>query len=371
MNNKALTLAINYPEETGFTKTDISIHNEKCDLASRYLSEENNIKRLFVTDSTIANLESVKSFLSEIDSNKTENDFYIILGAGEKYKTIENVLAIVQKALENNFNRNSLFIGIGGGVICDMTAFAASIFKRGIKVDFVPTTLLADVDASLGGKTGCDFCSYKNMIGTFWPAGNITIYPEFIKSLPENEFFSGLAESIKTAALFSKDLTQFIIENKDKIIARDSDVMTKIIEECAKQKAHTVEIDFREKNIRAFLNLGHTFGHALESVAGLGTVTHGEAVAWGMERANVLGEMLGITSKETHEKIKLILESFGYDTKPLPDALEGVENAKNKLLNAMHKDKKNNSSVIKIIYLKEIASPVVLDTNDSDILKVF
>ena len=250
MNNRTQTLSINYPKETGFTKTDIYIQNDECDLVSKYLTEENNIKRLFVTDSTIAKLESVKAFLSKIDSNKNENDFYIVLSAGEKYKTIENVLAIVQKALENNFNRNSLFIGIGGGVICDMTAFAASIFKRGIKVDFVPSTLLADVDASLGGKTGCDFCSYKNMIGTFWPAENITIYPEFIKSLPEKEFLSGLAESIKTAALFSKDLTQFIIENKDKIIARDLTVMTKIIEECAKQKARTVENDFREKKYK-------------------------------------------------------------------------------------------------------------------------
>ncbi|MEE0353611.1 MAG: 3-dehydroquinate synthase, partial [Treponema sp.] len=178
-----------FPENSGFDKTDILFYSGKSDLCRLYLSAENKRNRLFVTDTNIAPLcaDFISHFTDENANNikapsvfKKENDILCIIGAGEKFKTIENVLEIVRAALNSNFNRNCLFVAIGGGVLSDMTGFAASMFKRGVDVEFVPTTLLSDVDASIGGKTGCDFDSYKNMIGAFYPAKKIHIWSSFI-----------------------------------------------------------------------------------------------------------------------------------------------------------------------------------------------
>ena len=258
-------------------------------------------QRLFVTDTSIASLPSMKPFISRFTDDgsrpsktRVGNDILLTVGAGESFKTLETVIEMVEAALEGNFNRNCTFMAIGGGVICDMTAFAASMFKRGVSVRFVPTTLLAMVDAAIGGKSGCDFKGYKNMIGSFWPASTLDVWPEFILSLPEKEFVSGLGEAIKTALLFSPEMWKMFTENADRILRRDMNVLHRIIIECVKAKAAIVEEDFREHGRRAFLNLGHTFGHALESVAGLGTITHGEAVVWGIGRALDLSVRLGL-----------------------------------------------------------------------------
>lgn len=234
-----------FPDNSGFDKTDILFYSGKNDLCSLYLSAENKRNRLFVTDTNIAPLctDFISHFTDENADNikapsifKKGNDTLCILGAGEKYKTIENVLEIVRAALNSNFNRNCLFVAIGGGVLSDMTGFAASMFKRGVDVEFVPTTLLSDVDASIGGKTGCDFDSYKNMIGAFYPAKKIHIWNSFIQSLPQNEFISGLGEVVKTAFLFSPELTEILKTQKEKVMSRNEEVLQKIITICARQK---------------------------------------------------------------------------------------------------------------------------------------
>ena len=344
---------LKFPETSGFTSSTINVISGTPDLSEIYTKE--NIasqQTLFVTDTNIAALDCVKEFLASIESSGGQ---LLVLGSGEKYKTIDSVLEIVKKALNADFNRNSRFVGIGGGVICDMTAFAASIFKRGVAVEFVPTTLLADVDASIGGKTGCDFESYKNMIGSFYPASVLNIWPEFIQSLPEKEFSSGLAEAVKKS---------------EKVLKRDKETLEEIIFTCAHAKCSVVEKDPKEKGIRAFLNLGHTFGHALESVAGLGDVTHGEGVAWGTARASSLSLKLGLCSKECDQKIKKILSLYGYDINPMPVALKNDADAKEKLLKAMHKDKKNNSSVVRLILIKNHQEIEIREVSDNDILEV-
>lgn len=368
-----------FPDNSGFDKTDILFYSGKNDLCSLYLSAENKRNRLFVTDTNIAPLctDFISHFTDENADNikapsifKKGNDTLCILGAGEKYKTIENVLEIVRAALNSNFNRNCLFVAIGGGVLSDMTGFAASMFKRGVDVEFVPTTLLSDVDASIGGKTGCDFDSYKNMIGAFYPAKKIHIWSSFIQSLPQNEFISGLGEVVKTAFLFSPELTKILKTQKEKVMSRNEEVLQKIITICAKAKAKTVHEDFKEKGIRAYLNYGHTFGHALETVAGLGKISHGEAVAWGIGRALGLSLDKNLCAAEFANECKSILFDYGFCTDPLPQIIKDIPNATLALVSAMHKDKKNSGSCVKVILQKTGQSTFITEVQDNEILEV-
>ena len=372
--NASETYDLVFPETSGFDKSKIFFYRDRTDLKDFFYNNDFNIDRqrhIFVTDRTIADLNMLKPFVSLF--NKTgdcvytyQNDILVILGAGEKYKTIDNILLIIKAALDANFTRNCIFTAIGGGVICDMTGFAASMFKRGVDVEFVPTTLLAMVDASIGGKTGCDFDGYKNMIGSFYPAKRIYFFVPFIMTLSEREYKSGLAEAIKTAFLFNKDLCLIFENSRQKILNRDIDTLYIIIKECVKAKANVVHKDFREKGERAYLNLGHTFGHALESTAGLGDITHGEGVAWGMSRAACLSYKKGFCSKEYMDKVIDLLSDYGYDVSPVPSCLENNKKNINLLLTAMHKDKKNQSSSLSRFTLqKDFCSTFMTEIEDS------
>ncbi len=365
-----------YPENSGFGSSEIHFHSGSPDLGGLF-SAASDHPRLFVSDTTIASLPSLKDFVgsfapekndSENDTRIRGNDVLLILGSGERFKTLESVMRIVETALVHNFNRNCEFVGIGGGVICDMTAFAASIYKRGVDVSFVPTTLLAMVDASVGGKSGCDFRGFKNMIGSFWPAKTLHVWSDFVLSLPEKEFISGLGEAIKTALLFSPEMWRTTAENSEKVLARDSALLQNIIEECVKAKAQVVEEDFRERGKRSFLNLGHTFGHALESVAGLGTITHGEAVVWGIGRSLDLAANLSLCKKDYADETKKVLAMYGYDMSPSPKILSDFKgDACHALIEAMKKDKKNQSSAIRVVMQKGLCDTVVQDVSDKEI----
>lgn len=374
------TLELKFPSGSGFDSSHILFYSGAPDLGALFSCKEGTRSRLFVTDETVAALEPCRAFFRRFTGGEAAQNFpaayrngtdtLCILGAGESYKSMESVLAIAKAALDSNFNRNCLFVSVGGGVLCDMTGFAASLFKRGVDVEFVPTTLLADVDAAIGGKTGCDFESYKNMIGAFYPAKKIHIWSSFVLSLPETEFISGLGEVIKTALLFSAELTDILQKNRDGILKRNPEILEKMIFICAQAKAHTVHEDFREHGIRAFLNYGHTFGHALESAAGLGTVTHGEAVVWGIARALDLSCRLHLCSSEFAAECKQLMALYGYDIQPVPQALKGTEGAQQKLLEAMHKDKKNSGSLIKVILQSGAQKTEIREVSDSEIAGV-
>lgn len=324
-------------------------------------------RRFFVTDATVASLPCMLPFIAKFEDDKCGNDCLIILGSGEPYKTIDSVLRIVTGAIEADFSRKDLFVGIGGGVICDITAFAASIFKRGANVEFVPTTLLAMVDASIGGKTGCDFANYKNMIGAFYPARQLYYWPEFLQSLPENQFNSGLAEAFKTAILFDKELFDIFENSSEKIHNRDSATLDTIIRKCVAAKAKIVEEDFTEKGIRCYLNLGHTYGHAFETLAGLGVVTHGQGVAWGIGRAVTLSHIKGYCLESFKNKIFDVMKLYEWDTSAIPAAVKGGALG-DRFLTVMHKDKKNLTNKIKIIMPKAICDIVSEEVEDSEIL---
>lgn len=361
---------ISYPSiHTGTAKSKIHFFSGKPDLTSVLNPGKSEKKRLFVTDGTVASLECMQSFISSFDDDCFGNDFLLVLGSGEAYKSIESVLTIIKMAIDKGFSRNDTFVGIGGGVICDLTAFAASIYKRGIAVQLIPTTLLAMVDASIGGKTGCDFDNYKNMIGTFYPAETLYYWPEFIQSLPEKQYMSGLAEAFKTSILLDSDLYNLFKTQHTEIISKNSLLLEQIIKKCVSAKTAIVQKDFTEQNIRTTLNLGHTFAHALESVVGLGSITHGEAVAWGIGREVALCRRLDLCSQTFNDEVFTILNNFGWETNAIPSIVKGG-GVGERFLNAMHKDKKNQDEKINLILSKGICDIITQEVDDDKILLV-
>ena len=340
--------------------------------------------RVFVTDDTVAALPALRHFIGlfhDKDGGKTlapgfvgerGRDILVVLASGESAKTIESVLSVVAAALDYNAQRSAVFVGIGGGVITDMTAFAASIFKRGAHCELVPTTLLSMVDAAIGGKTGCDFQSYKNMIGSFFPAQKIHIFPAFVQSLPQDQYRSGLAEAVKTALLYDAALVEKLEATPEVLTDRTLPLVDEMIRSCVSAKAAVVEQDLTEKNIRMQLNLGHTFGHALESRAGLGTVSHGDAVAWGMARAATLSEQLGLCHSDFEDRVKRLLARFGWETGALHSALSDryadEAEAARALYEAMKKDKKNATARVRFVLQRGVADTVITEVDEKDVL---
>ncbi len=377
------------PVHPGTDRTFIRFYSGEPDLKYVFYPEgsENLPQRIFVTDTTVASLPFLCDFIDNFRGEnysraKIENGFVgkngrdvlVILGAGEPFKTIESVLQIVKAALDNNAQRSAVFVGIGGGVITDMTAFAASIFKRGAHCELVPTTLLSMVDAAVGGKTGCDFDAYKNMIGAFFPAQKIHICPAFIQTLPDFEYRSGMAEVVKTALLYSKELFEKLESCPEILTNKKNPLVEEAIKISVSAKARVVEQDLTEKNIRMQLNLGHTFGHALETCAGLGVVTHGDAVAWGMSRASELSRKIGLCTSDYTERVKSMLASFGWCTEPVHPALKNKSNNADEiagmLFDAMLKDKKNSSSKVRFVLQSQICETVITEVPKDDVIEV-
>lgn len=374
------------PVHPGTDRTFIRFYSGSPDLNSIFYASEASERpmRIFVTDSVIVKLESLRAFFGLFHDKNGGKDFsagfvgergrdiLVVLQTGEEAKTIESVLSIVKAALDYNAQRSAVFIGIGGGVVTDMTAFAASIFKRGASCELVPTTLLAMVDAAVGGKTGCDFDSYKNMIGSFFPAQKIHICPAFVQSLPFDQYRSGLAEVVKTALLYDADLVSSLEKNPGILENRTDPLVEKMIQVCVSAKAAVVEQDLTEKNIRMQLNLGHTFGHALETKAGLGKISHGDAVAWGISRAVTLSEHLGLCHSDFEDRVKKLLASFGWETGHFHPVLDSVfsdeEEAARELFNAMKKDKKNATNRVRFVLQKDVEKTVITEADEKDVL---
>lgn len=357
---------INYPTNE---KTEITISDEPINLVDFFALGQSDKKRLFVTDATVASLPSVIPFAEKFTDSKCGNDSILMLGSGEPYKTIETVLSIVKVALEAGLSRDDAFVAIGGGVVCDTVGFAASIFKRGIDVEFVPTTLLAMVDASIGGKTGVDFENYKNMIGTFFPAKKIHILTKFLDSLSDEQYNSGLAEAFKTALLFDEELFVLFKNEVQKINERNQELLNTIITKCVKAKSAVVQNDFHEKGERSFLNLGHTFAHALESVVGFGNITHGKAVAWGIGRAIDISNKLELCNASYKDEINSILKLYNWETSPIPTILKN-QGAGMRLLEVMKNDKKNTSHNIRLVLQNGLMQTVLQNVNSEEILNV-
>ncbi len=391
MQNADSSFTIKYRRQfIAAPQTRISFFSGKPALTEIFRGEKKsdaNARRLFVTDTNVARLESVSDFFGKfgmdadaLSSEKSakplafagqeefSGDALVVIPAGEEFKTVENVLAIVRSALDEAFSRKDIFVGIGGGVVTDMTAFAAAIYKRGARCELVPTTLLSMVDAALGGKSGCDFDDYKNMIGAFFPAERLFVFPEFVQSLSDAEYRSGFAEAFKHALLFDKKLFDEISSQKEKVKLREKDFVFKMISKSVEAKARVVQKDMTEKRERMLLNFGHTFAHALETRAGLGKISHGDAVGWGIGRALCVSCNLGLCPQEYKDQVLDLLEFFGWEISAKHSVFSGEDSAE-KLLEAMRRDKKNSSKKIRLILQCGLCENLIREISDEEILK--
>lgn len=271
----------------------------------------------------------------------------VIIPDGEEYKDLLRVQQIYDDLLRQRLDRSSALIALGGGVIGDITGFAASTYMRGISYVQVPTTLLAQVDSSVGGKTGVNHRLGKNMIGTFWQPKLVWIDVETLKTLSQRELLAGLAEVIKYGVIYDRELFDFLEANKDQILNFDSKALTHIIKRSCKIKADVVSKDERESGLRAILNYGHTIGHAIETVTGYTRFLHGEAVALGMYLEARLARILNLMGGEELVRIKALLDSYG-----LPSEMPDIDI--NEMLSSMQLDKKAVAGELKFILPEKI-----------------
>ncbi len=321
----------------------------------KHLKNTKNI--LIVTSKSIP-----KKYLSQF-KNKIKNvKFYsVILPDGEKIKQYEHLVKITNLLSKYNFGRNDCIVALGGGVIGDLVGFASSVFKRGINFVQIPTTLLAQVDSSVGGKTGINNKFGKNLIGTFFQPNFVLIDIDTLSSLPKREMIAGFAEILKYSLILDKKFFNWLNKNGDKIIKRKSqNLISNAIFKSCKYKAYVVKKDEKEKNLRAILNFGHTFAHALETVNKYSNkIIHGEAVLIGMMVASRLSNHMGyLKNNELKEIISL------YKKLKLNFSYKKFVNLKNmkKIFQIMNNDKKSDGKNIKIILLKKIGLSIIKET---------
>jgi 3-dehydroquinate synthase len=247
----------------------------------------------------------------------------LFFAGGEDNKRLSHVEQLAEQMVERGGDRSSIIIAVGGGIVTDMAGFLAAIFMRGIPVIQIPTTLLAQVDAAVGGKTGVNLLAGKNLIGSFHQPLVVLIDPSVLASLPPREYRAGLYEIIKSGVIASEPLFRLLAERRDDILAQSPDLVDHIIAESVRIKAEVVSADERESGLRRVLNFGHTFGHALEAETRYTRFLHGEAVSWGMRAATHLASGLGMLSPEDSAALLEVLASYG----PIPscDGLSRTE----------------------------------------------
>ena len=296
-----------------------------------------------VTNEVVAPL-----YLNEIsDLFSNMNVIEYILPDGEQEKKLKTVHKIIDQLMEAGFGRDSTLIALGGGVVGDITGFTASIFMRGINFIQIPTTLLAQVDASVGGKTAVNHKAGKNLIGSFHQPKCVICDSRFLETLKATEISAGLSEIIKYGLIYDKEFFQWLQKNTQQILSNDPVAVAHAIQRSCAIKAEIVAQDEKEQSIRALLNFGHTFGHAIEKLTGYGNWTHGDAVAVGMVLAARLSENMSLITPEDVQNIEEILI-----TASLPISLPNMEPAE--LLAAMKSDKKAKDRKIQLVLLKDI-----------------
>ena len=295
-----------------------------------------------------------KEFRTKLKNILRKYDIYLFeYNVNEKFKSFTRVNTLVEKCLSKNFNRNDILISFGGGILGDFSAFAASIIKRGINFINVPSTLLAQVDSSVGGKTGVNSKLGKNLIGTFYQPKLVVSDIEVLKSLPQRELICGYAEVLKHSLILKNNFFTWLKKNSNEIIInRNLNLLQQAIIKSCKIKMYFVKKDVHEKNIRMMLNFGHTFAHAIELQNNYSRkINHGEAVIMGMMMATKLSYLKKICSFQTLEQLKNIykLNNLKYDIKKI-----FTKNEFNQIVEHMINDKKNNDKKINLILLKKI-----------------
>lgn len=315
---------------------------------------------LVTTNETIAPLY-LEKITAQLNSYNTAT---VILPDGEQYKTLDVLNRIFDALLMNKFGRNATLIALGGGVIGDMGGFAAACYQRGIAFIQIPTTLLAQVDSSVGGKTGVNHPLGKNMIGAFYQPQCVIIDTDVLTTLDERQYSAGLAEIIKYGLIRDAAFFQWLEENCDALMARDKIALAYAIEQSCINKAEVVSEDETETGVRATLNLGHTFGHAIETGVGYGEYLHGEAVAIGMCLAAELSRRMEWLNSADVARIINLIKRAKLPVDP-PKSLSAEE-----FLQLMSVDKKNVDGQIKLILLKAIGQALLPMSVTDDLIRV-
>jgi 3-dehydroquinate synthase len=292
-------------------------------------------KPVIITDVNVGQLYPLDSIARDV----------ITIGTGEEIKTLDTVRDIYGRLISSGADRSAFIVGIGGGIVCDITGFVASTFLRGVRFGFAATTLLAQVDASVGGKNGVNFKGYKNMVGLFHQPEFVICDPEVLKTLPQKEICCGLAEIVKHAAIADADLFAYLEKHTEAILALDHQAIEKLVRGSVRIKSSIVSRDETEKGERRLLNFGHTFGHAIEKVT---AAAHGEAVSMGMVIASALSVKKGLLSAEEDQRLRAVLKNLKLPTRS--------EAQSQKILDAITKDKKRAGDHIHFVLLDGIGN---------------
>lgn len=313
---------------------------------------------IIITDKNVAN-----EYLGQVQE-QLEHCFErldtITVEPGEKSKSVDHSNELWNQLVQFNTDRKSTIIALGGGVVGDLAGFAAATFARGINFVQIPTTLLAQVDSSVGGKVGINLPTAKNIVGSFWQPKFVVIDPTALNTLSDREYQSGLAEVIKYGVIMDADFFAFLEESVDAINARDPKTLAKIIKRCCELKTEVVQADETEQSgRRAILNYGHTYGHAIEAISGYGKFTHGEAIAIGMNCAARLAISLGMCNKEVLERQTALMTAVG-----LPS--ECPRESHSELLNAMKRDKKVAQGILYLVLPTKIGHVEVTESPDDE-----
>ena len=329
----------------------------QVDLLKPYLG---NGRAVVITNDVVAPLygERVKALLGDRFAEQ------IVLPDGEAHKNLDVIAGIYDQLMAGKYDRQTTLIALGGGVVGDITGFAAATYQRGINFIQIPTTVLAQVDSSVGGKTGVNHPQGKNMIGAFYQPRCVVADTQLLETLPEREIKAGLAEVIKYGLIVDAKFFQWLEVHSQEVLALSSAELMQVIKVCCEIKADVVARDEREGGVRALLNLGHTFGHAIETVSGYGNLLHGETVAMGMVMAADLSHRMGWLAAEEAVRVRRVLqENFGMPV--LPPADISVE----QYLELMASDKKAEQGKIRFILLRAIGDATLTAEIDANLLE--
>lgn len=327
--------------------TEVIVKRGALDELASFIPPEVGLegKLCVVTDENVARLylDKAENALKEISAGL----HVTVLPPGERTKELRTAEKIWKDWLKADVNRRSTVLSLGGGMICDLAGFCASVYMRGINTVYIPTTLLAQVDAAIGGKTALNLPEAKNMVGTFHQPKKVIIDPDLLASLGNGEWLNGLAEVVKTAAILDEGLFKKLEERPDNALNRDMELVELMVSKCARWKSLIVMKDERESGRRAILNFGHTVGHAIEAVMEYRGWSHGMAVAAGMIVAARLAVILGISSEDTERRLYNLLGALSLPTKvPQLDI--------DRLIEPIMHDKKRTSKDIIMILVPEI-----------------
>ncbi|SCH17089.1 3-dehydroquinate synthase [uncultured Clostridium sp.] len=333
------------------------IDNKVCNIIidNSYKNFEENLKKqgnydlvLIISDSNVYNSQG-HEFIKHINARIV---YEYIVSPGEDSKSLDTYEKIIEYCVRINLSRKSVIIALGGGVVGDLAGYVASTYMRGIDVIQVPTSLLAQVDSSIGGKTGINIGNFKNIVGTFYQPKFTYINVDSLKTLSEDEFLSGMSEVIKYSIIYDYEFIDYLIENSEAIINRESDKLYYIVKKCASIKAKVVEADEKEGGFRKILNFGHTFGHGVEKLC---HISHGEAVSIGMNMAFKMALREGFIKEEYCNKFLEVCEKYS-----LPMNFENAD--EEEVLNIMKSDKKNSFSKINLVLPVGLGEVEVINT---------